>query len=232
MLYVTLHLTTHHVNIESMSTTATTTTRRQYRGVSAEQRRAERRLKLLDAGKQVFGTEGYQAATVRQICTTAGLTERYFYESFKNLNELFNEVYDRELDALRAALLAEIAAAPNSIEGMARAALQRYFSTLQDDPCGARILIIEVYGTTHDMERMYRRGVSDFAEIIRSIIETQISAEDSYLDAGLLSTAVVGAHIHVAMRWLLGGYKEAKDDVVENCLTIITSVSERIAKDS
>lgn len=209
-----------------MKTAAATKPRRQYRGVSAEKRRAERRGKLLDAGKEMFGTVGYQAATVRQICTTAGLTERYFYESFKNLNELFNTVYDRELDALRIALLAAIAGAPRDIEGMTRAALQRYFSILQDDPQSARILIIEVYGTTHDMQRLYRRGVSDFAEIIRGIIEDQFdTTSDATLDAGLLSTAVVGAHIHVAMRWLLGGYAESKEAVVENCLTIITSVA-------
>ncbi len=204
--------------------------RRQYGGVSAEQRRAERRVKLLDAGKQLFGTQGYQQATVRQICTTAGLTERYFYESFKNLNELFNQVYDRELDALRMALLGEIATAPKDIEGISRAVLKRYFSILQDDVCAARILIIEVYGTTHDMERMYRRGVQDFAEIIRGIIEARFSTRsDSHLDAGLLSTAVVGAHIHVAMRWIIGGYKESRDAMVENCLTIITSVADRLA---
>ncbi len=214
----------------STATQSSAKTRRQYGGVSAEQRRAERREKLLKAGKEVFGTVGYQAATVRQICTTAGLTERYFYESFKKLNELFDVVYDRELDALRMALLAEIAAAPKNIEGMTRAALQRYFTILQEDPCGARILIIEVYGTTHDMERMYKRGVEDFAEIIRGIIETQFNTQsDSVLDAGLISTAVVGAHIHVAMRWLLGGYKEPRDVVVENCLTIITAVTDRLA---
>ncbi len=205
--------------------------RRQYGGISAEQRRSERREKLMLAGKKVFGGQGIQAATVKQICTEAGLTERYFYESFKNLEEMFNAVYDRELDSLREALVSEITQGPlNNIEDITRRALQRYFSILQDDPWGARILIIEVYGTTHDMERLYRRGVYEFAEIIRGIIETRFAPrKDSVLDAGLLSTAVVGAHIHVAMRWLLSGYSEPREKVVENCLTIITSVAEKLA---
>ncbi|MPY81303.1 MAG: TetR family transcriptional regulator [Actinophytocola sp.] len=51
-------------------------------GLSAVDRRAQRRAQLLAAGLEVFGTVGYAGTSVRQICRVAGLTERYFYESF------------------------------------------------------------------------------------------------------------------------------------------------------
>src|SRR5512139_3717483 len=52
---------------------------RHYGGVSAQERKAARRERLLDAGLQLFGTPGGDRVTVSAVCAEAGLTERYFY---------------------------------------------------------------------------------------------------------------------------------------------------------
>lgn len=75
---------------------------RRYGGRGGEERRAERRERLLDAGLACYGEVGYHAATVRLICARAGLTERYFYESFANGEDLLCAVYLRHLDLQRA----------------------------------------------------------------------------------------------------------------------------------
>jgi AcrR family transcriptional regulator len=87
---------------------------RRYGGRGAEERQRERRSRLVAAGLEVFGTTGYAAASVRQICREAGLTERYFYESFQGREELLRAVYDQlieevETDAFSAAEKAETA---------------------------------------------------------------------------------------------------------------------------
>lgn len=61
---------------------------RKYGGETAEARRARRRAQLLDAGAAVVRRDGVRNATFRAICAEAGLSERYFYESFKNLDDL------------------------------------------------------------------------------------------------------------------------------------------------
>src|SRR4029077_5184552 len=61
---------------------ANRTPQRAYGGVSAEDRIAARRAKLLDAGLELFGTRGYATTGVKDVCREAGLTDRYFYESF------------------------------------------------------------------------------------------------------------------------------------------------------
>src|SRR5436305_775410 len=73
---------------------------RSYGGVSAEQRMAERRERLLDAGLSEFGTRGVTSTGVKDICRAAGLTDRYFYESFHRLDELFTAVFDRATERL------------------------------------------------------------------------------------------------------------------------------------
>ncbi len=65
---------------------------RNHKGVDAQARRMERRQRLLEAGPETLGTKGYHATTVRDVCGSAGLSERYFYESFSGLSELFDTI--------------------------------------------------------------------------------------------------------------------------------------------
>ena len=67
---------------------------RSYRGQSQEQRRAERRARLIEGAIAVYGERGYHQATVKAVCEAAGLTERYFYESFANSEALLIDSYN------------------------------------------------------------------------------------------------------------------------------------------
>ncbi|MGH8529835.1 MAG: TetR/AcrR family transcriptional regulator [Nevskiales bacterium] len=202
---------------------------RKYRGISPIQRRAERRAKLIEAGIHIFGSQGFHAATVKQICSTARLTERYFYESFENLNALFGAAYDHQLERLRDTMVQALAGAPRNVEAMAETLLRAYYNILQREPLLARILLIEIYGTTQDMNRLYQRGVLDFAQLVRGIIQANFRLErQDGLDAGLISTAVIGAAIHLGTGWYLSGYRESLETMVTNSHAIITAVTEKL----
>ncbi len=202
---------------------------RRYGGVSAAKRKAERREKLLAAGLEVFGTAGFHAATVKQVCAEAGLTERYFYESFRNQAQLFDTLYDQVLADVHQRITAAIAATPAAPEAMAEAGLRAFYGSLKQDPRLARILVIEVYVTTQDTERMYRRGVEGFAELIRRLIETFYPGSGSQgLSSSLMATALVGAAVHLAMRWYLEDFADSTETLVTNHLAIITAVAERL----
>lgn len=56
-------------------------------GVPLEDRQALRRNDLITAGVTLLGSESGSALTVRAVCRAAGLTERYFYESFSDRDE-------------------------------------------------------------------------------------------------------------------------------------------------
>ena len=83
---------------------------RVYGGENQEERRARRRQQFLDAGLQLFGTLGYRAATVRALCKQAGLTDRYFYESFDTTEDLLVGVYRQQCEALERAVMQALAA--------------------------------------------------------------------------------------------------------------------------
>src|SRR5690606_27216755 len=62
---------------------------RRYGGMSDQERRDERQRRFLEAGLETFGSLGYSATTTRRLCAEAGLTQRYFYQSFEGMEALF-----------------------------------------------------------------------------------------------------------------------------------------------
>ncbi|GAB7066752.1 TetR/AcrR family transcriptional regulator [Mycobacterium hodleri] len=86
---------------------------RPYRGVQARDRVAERRRRLLDAGLELLGgSDSPPDLTVRAVCAEAGITARYFYESFTDKDALVAAVFDRVVADIAATTQAAVAAAP------------------------------------------------------------------------------------------------------------------------
>lgn len=83
---------------------------RPWRGVSAADRVAERRRRLVEAGLELIGTRGAAAVGVADVCTEAGLTKRYFYESFGSIDALIDAVVDDALDRLSGIVVPTLAA--------------------------------------------------------------------------------------------------------------------------
>ncbi|HEX6416981.1 MAG TPA: TetR/AcrR family transcriptional regulator, partial [Acidimicrobiales bacterium] len=89
-----------------MPTSASTPTRRRWAGIPAEDRRAARRVQLVDAAFDLLGSGGEAAVTVRAVCRHARLNPRYFYESFDDLDALLIAVYERTVTELTTHVLA------------------------------------------------------------------------------------------------------------------------------
>lgn len=120
-----------------------TSTPRPYRGVSATDRRATRRRQLLDAGLEIVGTGGVERATMTAICLQAGLTERYFYESFRAREDLLLAVVDEIAEQVRSAVVVALQEAKGDAEVKARAAIAAFAALLTEDPRKGRAAIIE-----------------------------------------------------------------------------------------
>lgn len=199
---------------------------RQYGGQQAEDRVAARREAFLDAGHRVFGTVGYHRATVRALCREAGLTERYFYESFEGTEALLLAVYARITTRLRDETLAKLTAAPPDPETWARLALESYFTLVQDDRRAARIMLREVLGVGPAIDRAYRETITGFAELLLQVARPAWpDGEPPRGDATLVATGLVGAAVSIAYRWSLGGCREPKALVVDSALAVLLAMT-------
>src|SRR6202166_2305136 len=119
-------------------------TEREYAGHPAEDRQSARRERLGEAAIRVYGEAAYRNATVKAVCEAAGLTERYFYESFESSEALliaaFETVSHRLIDCLDRVRAQHAGAADERCHAMLRA----YFQALKDDPVGARLFVLEI----------------------------------------------------------------------------------------
>jgi AcrR family transcriptional regulator len=203
---------------------------RRYRGISLQKRQGDRRAKLVEAGLTMIGTQGYNAATVRAICAEAGLTERYFYESFANREALLTAVYELCIEQLTASILGAIqtvrSPAPNT---MSHAGLQAFFAALKHDPRIGRVLFIEVLGVSDGVDNLYRQTTFSFTQLVLQISRPLYpGGRIPVRDEELVATGLVGVIIMIATRWILGGYDKPLDVVVESSLDIFNAVNTQL----
>ncbi|MGQ0622221.1 MAG: TetR/AcrR family transcriptional regulator [Panacagrimonas sp.] len=203
---------------------------RRYRGVDAQERVAERRNQFIEAGLECFGTRGYHAVTVRELCAQAQLTERYFYESFKTREALFAAVYQDLVLRLRMDFLAAAAPESPSLEAMARAGLGVFFRLLKRDPRVARMLLVEVLTVSREMELLAQRATFGFGNLLRQLSVAALPArlappqQTPVQDLDLLATGLVGAAVHIAMRWTMDGCRQPVRTVIDTAMAIYRAV--------
>jgi AcrR family transcriptional regulator len=114
-----------------------------FKGISADERRSDRRNRLVEAAFEIAGTDGAGALGVGRVCLAAGLTKRYFYESFASLAELESAVVDHAIEVMSERVDPFRPAEPG---GPPRAWLEAFVGALVDDRCLARVLLTETHG--------------------------------------------------------------------------------------
>jgi AcrR family transcriptional regulator len=191
---------------------------RLYGGMDAEERRTERRLKLIDAAIEVYGEVGYRGATVKAICEAAELTERYFYESFANSEALlvaaFETVSRRVFSCLEEVRKAHVGTAGEC----GHAVLRAYYQMLKDDPDGARLFVIEIARVGPAVDAVWGALLIQFGEVLARMV-----APDSDIKpkpGELVRAGVVGAVVQIAKEWIRSGYARSVDAVAADALKI------------
>ncbi|EGD54542.1 TetR/AcrR family transcriptional regulator [Gordonia neofelifaecis] len=183
---------------------------RTYGGVSAAERQKQRRSALVEAGLELFGTEGYLNVSVKKICDAAGLTQRYFYESFPDRVNLLAAVYEHCVDIARNASIVAAAEvldrtgvgdSPVPAEVMptlAEEALGGFIQSLVDDPRRARVILIEVVGVAPEIEKLRLGAIHDWADLIAGFAS---SGQPTTPKQKLAAIGLVGAITQLLVDW-------------------------------
>ncbi|MBT0567191.1 TetR/AcrR family transcriptional regulator [Williamsia sp. CHRR-6] len=177
---------------------------RRYGGVEQEDRRQLRRQALLEAGLEEFGTRGYQRVTVKQICERAGLTQRYFYESFTDREALLVGVYDSITATVRERTQAAIDV-DSPLETMIDTALTVFVELLTSDRRRARIMLLEVIGVSPELEARRYRVIHGFADLIVAAATARPGVTLEPEMAHHAAVGLVGAVNQLLVDWELGG---------------------------
>ncbi|MCK9250511.1 MAG: TetR/AcrR family transcriptional regulator [Solirubrobacteraceae bacterium] len=194
---------------------------RRYGGRSGAERSAERRDALLDAAFRIVAAEDWHALRIDALCREAGLSKRYFYEEFGNLDDLATALVGRLGDELIAVTVAGVERDPTPT-GLVRAALDPFLAHLADDPRRARVLFGAVPG---DGDAARRRD-----EVLRRVMAAAIGLGVEILGAARGPTVDVGASflvggtVQAVLDWLAVPEPRATDALADDLAALWQAV--------
>lgn len=201
-------------------TTTKSIKERPFKGISLSERKAIRYEKLIQAGIKIYGTRGFFATTVKDICLEAKLTERYFYESFKKSEQLFQAIFLKLIDELQKNIKQATATNIGDSKAMIEASLSAFLDTLYQNPHMARIIYIDALlvqdlhkqSTIHDT--MMR-----FDQMIQPLLtSTKCNNEQTINEISLIASGLNGYVTQIAIRWVMNNFQQPKDEVLSACL--------------
>ncbi|MEK9713093.1 MAG: TetR/AcrR family transcriptional regulator [Thalassolituus sp.] len=191
--------------------------------MTPEQRTAQRRESFLEAGLNIFGNEGFHAATVRKICKEAGLTDRYFYESYSSMEELLVDVYERCLQGiLRNVQASVMTLTPETdIEELLRQLLDGFFREMEDSRV-AKVCMFEAEGVSDEMHAMYNDYIRRFVMVLINASKQKIGhwpLNDA--ETEVIGNATIGGIIQVTRNWVVNNYHLPRESLVSGVLVLI-----------
>ncbi|WP_433660883.1 TetR/AcrR family transcriptional regulator [Nocardia sp. CA-128927] len=192
-------------------------TSRSYGGVPIEQRKARRRVALLDAAQEIIGTSGFAKLTVSGLCTQARLSERYYYESFSDLDAVFSELFDRIVDEIGQAVVTAFVTTPTDIRAKTRAAIAAAIDLIADDPRKARIATVEAQ---LNPALLMRRAevMRSFAGIMMAVCAGEVGAdvvESAGDQAEFAATHLLGGLWETTSSWLAGTLPVTRANLID-----------------
>ena len=194
---------------------------RAYGGLTAEQRQVERRRRLLDAAANVVRERGLNDTSYRAVCRASGLTERYFYESFANLDELLLAVFEEELQAALSDVLTAVAAAGAE----PRRAMELGVGAFVDRFAGERLLSrLVVESPAHPALRKYRdTAIETFVDFMLrmayDVVGEPRNAREERM-ARHTSVMLVGGFNELLSQWVQAGKEEPHDEIVNDVVEL------------
>lgn len=181
-----------------------------------EDRRRARREALLDVGIALLGAAESTPVTVRAACRAAGLTERYFYESFPDRDGFVRSVYDELGRRAKAALEDVVQAGPMDGRRRARAAVEAFIALTVDRPVMGRALLIAPL-TEPALSRV---GVALAPEFVTMVFEGLSEVED-IAERRMRSTGLVGAFTALFIGYLDGTLAVDRERLIEHCVALL-----------
>jgi AcrR family transcriptional regulator len=196
---------------------------RPYGGVEARERIAQRRHRLLEAGLELLGgTDDAAELAVRAICREAGVSARYFYESFTDKDELVGAVFDWVIADIAATTQAAVASAPPKEQS--RAGMANIVRTIAGDPRIGRLLFSAQLSNAV-LVRKRAESEALFAMLSGQHVGSALRVQQN---DRIMATAhfVVGGVGQTISAWLAGDVDLEPDQLVEQLASVLDALAD------
>jgi AcrR family transcriptional regulator len=196
---------------------------RPYRGVEAADRLAGRRARLLQAGLDILGSDSdLSELTVRGICRQAGITARYFYESFTDKDDFVAAVFDWVIADIAATTQAAATAARP--EEQTRASMANIVRTIVRDPRVGRLLFSShLANPVLARKRVEAGGLMALLSGQQMVNTLQVPENDKVKTTAYF---VVGGVVQTISAWLAGEVDLEPDQLVDQLGSVLDQLAD------
>ncbi len=172
-----------------------------------------RRAELIGAGVYLLGAESGPAVTVRAVCREAGLTERYFYESFADRDEFVRAVYDDVCTRAMSALMS--ATTP-------REAVERFVALMVDDPVRGRVLLL-----APAVEPVLVRSGAEWMPNFIDLLQRKLTEIGDPVRQKMIATSLIGGLTALFTAYLDGRLEASRGQFIDYCVDMLLSRVEK-----
>jgi len=195
--------------------------KRMYAGATEEQRRADRRARLVQAGYDLLAAGGSAAVTVSGVCRGAGLSSRYFYEHFDSREGLLAVIFNDEADSVIRLLTDTAWETPGGLEARSRAVIGALLDAVDADPRRSALgrgaarddVILRVYAT------MTARMIEEFVSQVGRVSDLTVSPVRVRSAASL----IVAGIMQLFIEWVKGDCPLERRDLIDLSAAFVVS---------
>ncbi|WP_250001498.1 TetR/AcrR family transcriptional regulator [Actinoplanes sp. M2I2] len=202
-------------------TAATTRRGETYAGLSRAQRAGERRARIVASAVQLFGTRDYEDVTVADVCTTARVSKRYFYEHFDDRADLLLKVNREQNEWLLRGVAAAVPAEPASLAEVFRPALHILVGMLKSNPESARV----IYVNAPRMESRRRGVLREDAQFVAAVLRRAGGTPRDQVGYDRTLLALVAGLSEVIIDWIAQDMTGDQDDLAEHLTGIALALA-------
>ncbi len=183
-------------------------------GTTLTERREARRAALLEAALDLIGEAGAGAVTMRAVCRTAGLTDRYFYESFTSRDQLLDILYRQVADEFLTPMTSFAAADDPARD---RQLAQVLVDKVLEDPRKSRLFLVEPYSST-GLGQTTIAVMPAFTRLIQDHLFTHIDDPER---RRLAAVTMASGNAGMFSAWLNGSLRVSRDQIVDHLVAVI-----------
>jgi TetR/AcrR family fatty acid metabolism transcriptional regulator len=175
-------------------------------------RRADKRVRIVDAAVEVFAEKGYASARISDIARMAGVADGTIYLYFRNKEDLLLTIFEEKMEEL----LRNLGVALEGAEGpvaRVQAFARFHFEALRTQPALAQVLQVELRQSARFVREYRPERLWQYLDVFEGIVR-QGQADGIFrddMDAFLVKWAFFGALDELSIQWVVARRRERFD---------------------
>jgi AcrR family transcriptional regulator len=185
-------------------------------GRTADERRADRRRRLIDATIEIWRDDGWAAVSKRRVCALTAINDRYFYEEFTDLDGLLVAAWERVRDDM----LGVIAEVYQQGQGerpdvIAHRTAAEIVDRLAADPAYARILLMH-HGGSPRLEVCRSTALQMTSDLVVIAVQKFLLPDADQKHVRMAAIVGVGGFVELVSAWQSGVFDGTAQDIVDH----------------